>query len=504
MAQSFHQLLAKSLHRAKKVAQQHIVKSADISRMDRERLLKAGSLQRIIRGWYILCQPHTIKGESTIWYASYWDFITQYLNSRFGEHYCLSATSSMDLYLGKNTVPKQIVVMIKQGGSTVIPLPFETSLMLYLEDTDYSDRVNHLHGINVLTFEYALSKLPANFYRQHPQDAEIALRLLNKPEDILNTLLKYGMTTAAGRLSGALKAIGREELANSIVAAMQSAGYAVTVENPFKVPLSSIQLSPASSPYKARIEGLWRKTREIVLSKFPPPEKNNQDADSILKQIDARYTQDAYHSLSIEGYQVTEHLIEKIASGDWQPDNDITDQQQRNAMAAKGYFEAFKAVKKTIVRMLKENPAEAFEKDFQGWYLSLFSPSVMAGIIPAESLAGFRQQPVYIRQSQHVPPPFSAVRDCMDGLFELMKTETQPAINAVLGHWLIGYIHPYIDGNGRMARFAMNAWLVSHGYPWTVIQVKNRQRYLTALESASIESNLAPFCQLILDEMQAR
>jgi len=35
----------------------------------------------------------------------------------------------------------------------------------------------------------------------------------------------------------------------------------------------------------------------------------------------------------------------------------------------------------------------------------------------------------------------------------------EPGVRAVLGHWPFGYIHPYLDGNGRMARFLMNAIL---------------------------------------------
>ncbi len=65
-------------------------------------------------------------------------------------------------------------------------------------------------------------------------------------------------------------------------------------------------------------------------------------------------------------------------------------------------------------------------------------------------------------------------------------------IFAVPGHWLIGYIHPYMDGNGRMARFLMNAMLASGGYPWTVVRVEDRARYLCPLDSASIDHDIAP------------
>ena len=42
----------------------------------------------------------------------------------------------------------------------------------------------------------------------------------------------------------------------------------------------------------------------------------------------------------------------------------------------------------------------------------------------------------------------------MPALFDLLEDETEPSVRAVLGHWLVGYIHPYPDGNGRIARFS--------------------------------------------------
>jgi Fic family protein len=46
----------------------------------------------------------------------------------------------------------------------------------------------------------------------------------------------------------------------------------------------------------------------------------------------------------------------------------------------------------------------------------------------------------------------------------------EPSVRAVLGRWLFDYIHPYMDGNGRMARFLMNTMLASGGYPWSGAQ----------------------------------
>jgi Fic family protein len=75
----------------------------------------------------------------------------------------------------------------------------------------------------------------------------------------------------------------------------------------------------------------------------------------------------------------------------------------------------------------------------------------------------------------------------MNTLFDLFESEPEPSVRAVLGHWLFSYIHPYPDANGRMARFLMNAMLASGGYQWAVIRVETREKYLKALESASVD-----------------
>jgi Fic family protein len=91
----------------------------------------------------------------------------------------------------------------------------------------------------------------------------------------------------------------------------------------------------------------------------------------------------------------------------------------------------------------------------------------------------------------------------MPGIFNLMEEETEASVRAVLGHWLFGYVHPYPDGNGRMARFVMNAMLASGGYPWTIILIEDRTRYLEALDRASIDGNIVPFTQLIVERLQS-
>jgi Fic family protein len=87
-------------------------------------------------------------------------------------------------------------------------------------------------------------------------------------------------------------------------------------------------------------------------------------------------------------------------------------------------------------------------------------------------------------------------------LFDLIDGEPDALVRAVLGHWLFGYVHPFPDGNGRVARFVMNALLASGGYPWTVIQVGDRDAYLATLETASVASDVRPFARFVMKQMR--
>ena len=72
----------------------------------------------------------------------------------------------------------------------------------------------------------------------------------------------------------------------------------------------------------------------------------------------------------------------------------------------------------------------------------------------------------------------------------------------MLGHWFFGYIHPYPDGNGRLARFLMNTMLASGGCPWTGIRKDCRDTYLYALVRASDLQEIDPCAQSITEQMK--
>ena len=121
----------------------------------------------------------------------------------------------------------------------------------------------------------------------------------------------------------------------------------------------------------------------------------------------------------------------------------------------------------------------------------------MAGIIKISDIAGYRSNQVYIRNSKHTPFSPEAVRDAMPVLFALLKNEPDAWIRAVLGHFIFTFIHPYMDGNGRMGRFLMNAMLASGGYRWTIISKDIIDDYMAAIEKASVDGDIREFATLL-------
>jgi hypothetical protein len=474
------------------------IRSGDLTRTHRERLLKGGFLQEVMKGWYIPSRPDELAGESSAWYASYWDFCAAYLNQRFDEDWCLSPEQSLSLHAGNRTVPRQLMVRAKKARNNITHFPHGTSLLDVRATLPDAQDVTELNGLRLFSLAAALVACAAGFYSRNPTDSRAALSMVRDASEVLPRLLEGGHSTIAGRLAGAFRNIGRNRIADEIIDTLRAAGYDVRESDPFETISPSVLDGRETSPGINRIRLMWGEMREAVMERFPKAPGLPGDTTAYLKQLEEVYVSDAYHSLSIEGYRVNRELIERVRAGSWNPDTDEDDRNQRNAMAARGYWQAFQAVRESVQKVLGgDNPGAVADRDHRVWYREMFAPSVTAGLLKPADLAGYRNDQVYIRRSMHVPPSRETVRELMPILFELLGEETEPSVRVVLGHFMFVYIHPYMDGNGRIGRFLMNVMLASGGYPWTVIPVEARDAYMAALEEASVDQNIRPFADFL-------
>lgn len=475
------------------------IRSRDLTRTHRERLLAAGYLQQVMKGWYIASRPDQNWGESASWFVSYWDFCADYLNSRLGEDWCLSPEQSLLLHAGNRTVPRQLIVRSSEGSNSLVPLPHGTSLLPVRAPIPKKSEMTEVDRLHVYSPAAALISVAPDFFVRNETDARAALSRIANVSEVLPRLLEQGRTTIAGRLAGAFENIDRPRIAGDIMKSMRAAGHQVRKHDPFTDRISTTLISHASAPtHVHRLRIMWAEMRGPVMSCFPAPSDSPVDPAAYLQSVDEKYVTDAYHSLSIEGYQVDRELIARVKSGEWAPADDADDRDRKNAMAAKGYWRAFQRVKRSLERVLAgEAPGTVADEDHGDWYRELFAPAITAGLLRSADLAGYRSGPVYIRNSRHVPPRWEVVRDLMPTFFELLTAEESPVARIVLGHFVLVYIHPYRDGNGRMGRFLMNLMMAGGGFPWVVIPVEQRHAYMASLEKASVEGDIVPFARFL-------
>lgn len=124
-----------------------------------------------------------------------------------------------------------------------------------------------------------------------------------------------------------------------------------------------------------------------------------------------------------------------------------------------------------------------------------------------EDAGKYRLVNVEISGSEFSPPGPEKIPADMQEFGEWLKTitldnsriaETNAVVVAAVAHTWFVHTHPFIDGNGRVARLLLNLILMRAGFPPAIITKADRQRYYDSLEEAQ-SSNLAPFIALLMD-----
>jgi len=116
----------------------------------------------------------------------------------------------------------------------------------------------------------------------------------------------------------------------------------------------------------------------------------------------------------------------------------------------------------------------------------------------------YRNSDVIIGGAEHKPPAASDVPYEMEKLIKWWKQNQRklPIVElAALIHHRLVYIHPFFDGNGRVARLVMNLLLLQAGYPLVIVLKNDRKKYYRVLTQAD-KGNFVPFVRFIAQTIE--
>jgi Fic family protein len=114
----------------------------------------------------------------------------------------------------------------------------------------------------------------------------------------------------------------------------------------------------------------------------------------------------------------------------------------------------------------------------------------------------YRDAAVYITGSKHPVCKAEKIAGEMGRLFDWANGERDkmhPVEFAAQLHKRFVFIHPFIDGNGRLSRLLMNTALIQDGYMMAVVPPILRQEYISLLELAHTDDR--PFMDFIAERV---
>jgi hypothetical protein len=221
-----HELLAASLADLKGVTEdgtRSVIKSDELSRRNRERLLSTGFLEEIMRGWLAVNpRPSDRRRIDNAWSTVYWEFLQRYLGDRLGPDWCLSPETSIARWAEHRTPMPQVVVRSPAANNQMITMPGNTSMFL-LRVPKPDPAVDH-ESMRLMSKEDALIGIAKNTWTTAQTDVISVIGSIRGSATLSRALLANGHSKLAGRIAGAFRHLGRERDADAIAASLRAAG----------------------------------------------------------------------------------------------------------------------------------------------------------------------------------------------------------------------------------------------------------------------------------------
>jgi len=173
----------------------------------------------------------------------------------------------------------------------------------------------------------------------------------------------------------------------------------------------------------------------------------------------------------------------------------LTDQpstlEERKILAIKNYYKAFQFV----LKMVKEKK-EMDENSLKDLHEIIMDEVNVGGL--------YRQVDIFVEGSRYAPPAHIKVYERMKKYFQTLSdypTNTFEEImnKAAYSMLQLDKIHPFLDGNGKLARLVLNYYLLMHNLAPVVFLNKDKEKLFEYIEEYKVNKNSAPFIEYLIN-----
>ena len=190
--------------------------------------------------------------------------------------------------------------------------------------------------------------------------------------------------------------------------------------------------------------------------KYPPSIKKE-----LLIDFAINFT---YNTNAIEGSRITEEETEDIIKRKIAPNRPIRDVQE-TINHSKVFLEMLKEKQNLNLKLLLK------------WHKEIFKES-------KPDIAG-KLRDYNVRIGNYIFPDWRDIKKLMKEFFRWYNENKEHSVEfSALAHYKFVKIHPFGDGNGRIARLIVNSILNENKFPLIVIKYRNRKSYYNALKKA--------------------